>query len=138
MMALFISCNKDDEEVCEEVIENSGIIVESVNISSCAEPFYTGNFVIQSEAELTEALNQTTGCEKPTIDFTQYTLLGRYAFTSGTGSYYRNVDADTANSQYDFTITVENCGTCNCLNQNMNWVLVPKLPDDWTVTFTVK
>jgi len=132
----FYSCNKD-EETCESIIENEGIIVESINFQ-CDEPFYSGNFVVDSNDELDSLMNQNSGCNQPEIDFAKYTLLGRYAHTSGIGSYYRNVVEDTANLRYNYSITVENCGTCDCLSQNMNWVLVPKLPENWSVKFTVK
>lgn len=130
------SCNKNEEE-CNAVIENSGIIISSVDISACNDPFYSGNFVIQSNQELDSVLNLNSGCNIPEIDFSSYTLLGRYAYTNGTGSYYRKVESDTANLRYEYTITVKTCEDCSCLNENMNWVLVPRLPDDWNVTFIV-
>jgi len=131
---LLLSCNKEDEEICESVIENSGIIERSVNFQ-CDSPFYTGNFVINSNDELDSIMNLNSGCNQPEIDFTKYTLLGKYAWTEAKGSYFRSVERDSANLEYDFTITVKTCGDCNCLSQNMNWVLVPKVPEDWTVDF---
>lgn len=136
-IALTFSCSKEEVQ-CSAVIENSGIIVDNVEISSCSTPFYTGNFVIDSSSELDSVLQMNSGCQKPEIDFTQYTLLGRYAYAQCTGSYFREVTKDTTNKRYNFTITVESCGSCNCLSQNMNWVLVPKLPENYTVRFTVK
>lgn len=127
------SCNKGGEE-CVSVIENSGIIESSVSFP-CDTPFYNGNFVIDSEEDLDSVMNLEVVCERPEIDFTQYTMLGKYAWTEEKGSYYRNVEKDTVNLTYDYTITVKTCGECNCLSQNMNWVLVPKLPEGWTVDF---
>jgi len=133
-LALFISsCNKDGE-TCESVIENSGIIESSVNFQ-CDTPFYNGNFVIDSEEDLDSVMNLDNVCTRPEVDFTQYTMLGKYAWTEDKGSYFRNVEMDTVNLTYDYTITVKTCGDCNCLSQNMNWVLVPKLPEGWTVDF---
>lgn len=131
------SCTKD-EEPCEAIIKNSGIIISSVDIHSCEVPFYHGNFVIRTNAEYDELLASNTHCDRPFVDFSSHSLLGRYAYTSSTGSYYRNVVIDSTNMRYDYTITVENCGSCNCLSENMNWVTVPKLPDEWTVQFEVK
>lgn len=136
MVAIVFSCSKE-EEPCEAIIENSGIIHKSVDISSCEEPFYQGNFVINNNVEYDSVLALNNSCDRPFIDFSSYTLLGRYAYTSNTGSYYRKVVADTVNSSYNYTITVTNCGSCNCLSQNMNWVLVPKLPYTWSVKFIV-
>jgi len=134
---LILSCTKD-EEPCEAIIENSGIIVASVNISSCEQPFYQGSFVIRTNAEYDELLSTNNPCDRPFIDFSSLSLLGRYAYTANTGSYFRNVEIDTAHSRYVYTITVENCGSCNCLSENMNWVTVPKLPEEWTVKFVVE
>jgi len=133
---LINSCAKD-EEPCEAIIQNKGIIVSSVDIHSCDEPFYHGDFVIRTNVEYSDLLASNNNCDHPFIDFSSYTLLGRYAFTSNTGSYYRNVEVDSANMQFIYTVTVENCGTCNCLSENMNWVTVPKFPDEWTVKFVV-
>ncbi len=132
----FLSCNKD-EESCESVIENSGIIIESVDFI-CDIPYRDNSFIIDSQNELDSIINLNSGCNQPIIDFAQYTLLGNYAYASCKGSYYREVTADTTNLQYDYTITVKSCGECDLLYENMNWVLVPKLPDDWTVKFTLK
>lgn len=134
LVMVSFSCNKD-EEACEAIIENSGIIVSSVSVNSCDEPFYDQAFLITNDEELDEALASNSNCSKPEIDFSQNELLGMYAFTANTGSYYREVVRDTANSQYIYTVTVTNCGNCNCLSQNMNWVTVPKLPEEWDVKF---
>lgn len=136
LFLLFLSCNKN-EETCESVIENNGIIESSVNFP-CDEPFYIGNFVIDSDEDLDSVMNLDIACTRPDIDFTQYTMLGKYAWTEDKGSYYRNVEIDSTNLEYDFTITVKTCGECNCLSQNMNWVLVPKLPEGWSVEFKLK
>lgn len=134
LVLVSFSCNKD-EEVCEAVIENSGIIVSSIAVNSCDEPFYDKAFHITSNEELDVVLATNNNCLKPEIDFAEYDLLGMYAFTANTGSYYREVVKDTANSQYVYTVTVTNCGNCNCLSQNMNWVTVPKLPEGYDIDF---
>ncbi len=102
---VFYSCNKDEEE-CESVIENSGIIESSVDFQ-CDTPFYDVNFLIDSQSELDSVTNLNTGCNQPEINFSQYTVIGMYAYTEGKGSYYRNVEIDTANLTYDYTITVK-------------------------------
>ncbi len=134
LVILSYSCNKD-EEACEAIIENSGIIEASIAMNSCSEPFYDQAFLITNNEKLDEVLALNNNCSKPEIDFTKYELLGMYAFTANTGSYYREVVRDSANSQYIYTVTVTNCGNCNCLSENMNWVTVPKLPEGWIVDF---
>lgn len=134
LVMVSFSCDKDEED-CEAIIENSGIIVSSVSINSCDEPFYDQAFLITNDADLDLVLATNNNCDKPLIDFSEYDLLGMYAFTANTGSYYREVVEDTVNSQYIYTVTVTNCGNCNCLSQNMNWVTVPKLPEGYEVDF---
>lgn len=134
LVILGFSCNKE-EEPCEAIIENSGIIVSSISVNSCDEPFYDKAFLITNNVELDAVLATNNNCAKPEIDFSEYALLGMYAFTANTGSYYREVVKDTANNQYIYTVKVTNCGNCNCLSENMNWVTVPKLPEEWSVKF---
>jgi hypothetical protein len=132
---VLLGCKKD-EETCESIIENTGIIVESVDFS-CDTPYRNGSFIIDSQNELDSIINLNSGCNQPTIDFSDYTLLGKYAYGSCVTSYYRNVEVDTTNLKYDFSISTESCGDCDCLCENMNWVLVPKLPEGYAVEFTV-
>jgi hypothetical protein len=132
---VLLGCKKD-EETCESIIENTGIIVESVDFS-CDTPYRDGSFIINSQNELDSIIDLNSGCNRPSIDFAQYTVLGRYAYASCVGSYYREVVSDTANQQYNYSISVISCGDCDCLCENMNWVLVPKLPEGYAVEFTV-
>ena len=36
-----------------------------------------------------------------------------------------------------YTVTVHQCGGCEKNNTSWNWVLVPKIPEDYTIEFKV-
>lgn len=61
----------------------------------------------------------------PEIDFTTYTLLGKYTVSDGEVKYYkRKVIKDESNMKYIYTIYMK-CQNNNKAEISMNWVLVP-------------
>lgn len=73
------------------------------------------------------------------IDFTQHTLLGLDASGGGCDiGFERIVNKDDTNKLYKYTVKVTECGGCKQMAKSMNWVLVPKLPQDYKVEFEVK
>ena len=42
-----------------------------------------------------------------------------------------------AEKKYIYKINVISCGTCEKYSETMNWVLIPKIEDDFTVEFVV-
>jgi len=73
------------------------------------------------------------------IDFTIYTVLGKKASGGGCGIIFvRDVSKNDILKKYVYTITVFQCGDCFKSGESMNWVLVPKIPEDYTVEFVVK
>ncbi len=75
----------------------------------------------------------------PEIDFTEYTLLGKY--TSGGGcdvKYERKVYKDEINKRIIYEIDVKYIGLCDMLITSKNWVLIPKMPENYTFEFRVR
>lgn len=72
------------------------------------------------------------------IDFNQYTLLGKHASGGCQVVFERNVTKDDVQKKYFYRIKVHQCGTCKKYMESMNWVLVPRIPDDYTVSFIVE
>ncbi len=115
---------------------------------SCISPYehnVTDEFVIRSQEEyamLTQYLSTAPDCANftlPSIDFSEKTLLGKY--TTGTGCtidferhVYRNDDAKTVT----YVITVIEEGNCEMLGMSMNWITIPKIPQDYKVIFDVE
>jgi len=71
------------------------------------------------------------------IDFSKYTVLGKYADGGCRVVFDRNVTKNIEKKKYTYTITVIECGTCKELELSMNWVLIPKIEDDFSVDFLV-
>ncbi len=74
----------------------------------------------------------------PNIDFDTFSLLGKY--TSGGGcevEYVRKVYNNINDKTIIYEIDVEYIGGCAMLITNRNWVLIPKLSNNYIVEFVV-
>ncbi|MBN2487198.1 MAG: hypothetical protein JXB34_14585 [Bacteroidales bacterium] len=74
----------------------------------------------------------------PEIDFRKYSLIGKYTSGSGcsvTKAY--SLHADTINKTYVYSIHRHYEGTCEMIHSDMNWALVPAIPQDYRVVFIV-
>lgn len=75
----------------------------------------------------------------PDINFDKYTLVGK--FTSGGGcdvEYKRNVFEDVNNKNIIYEIKINYTGLCEMLITSMNWALIPRIPDNYSVEFKVR
>jgi len=72
------------------------------------------------------------------IDFSKYTLLGKYAVGNSWDVFFdRSVTKDVKKQKYIYTIRVISCGEWE-EDANMNWVLIPKIEDNFSVEFVVE
>lgn len=75
----------------------------------------------------------------PAIDFSQFTLLGKYADGGGCSiDFVRKIYRDDTNKEVIYSITVVEEGMCKMMGVSMNWALVPKISPDYTVRFEVQ
>lgn len=75
----------------------------------------------------------------PAIDFSKYSLLSKRTKGGGCSDHYRRrVYNDPSRKVILYEVIVEYVGTCEKLCGNFNWVVVPKIPEDYTVEFVVK
>jgi len=136
LAGIFTGCEKDF--FCGED-KNKGIIIESIGFGCCCmNDFRDSSFIIQSEAQLDSLFEYKTcsDLQKPEIDFSEHTLLGYYVDGGGCDiQFIREVTVDESEQRYIYTVKVKECGWCAKLGYSMNWVLVPKLPENWTVEF---
>jgi hypothetical protein len=138
---LFFGC--DDRYIRCGEDSNRGIIVKDVSFgNSCLSYLVDQYFVIDNQSEL-DSLYLCDGCAEsdpyPSIDFSEYTLLGVYASGGGCDiQFIRRVEERPDAGKYTYTIEVRECGMCDMLRYSMNWVLVPKLPDGWMVEFSIE
>ncbi len=143
MLVLFqMGCKGD----CYDLVDtSSGVIEQDINFGSCFSDVgaLESQYIINDEATYQSLgilpINSPDceGSSLPEIDFNTYTLLGLYADGACDVSFDRIVEKDEAAMKYIYTISVTSCGNCESLRFGMNWVLVPKLPENYTVDFEV-
>ncbi len=106
-------------------------------------------YVINSDEDYQDllAIMDEYGCEwfqgTTEIDFDQYTLLGNWA--SGTGctvDFQKDVQINHDEQKVIYTVTVDDGDSdeiaCDMWSGSQNWILVEKIPDDYTVDFVVE
>jgi hypothetical protein len=102
--------------------------------SSKAGDVGNNQFVILTDSVYQEAFSGATSL--PTIDFSMYSLLGQYGAGACNISFQKDVQANNATQTYHYKLTIYECQTFTkklCISYN--WILVPKLPQGWNVTF---
>jgi len=73
------------------------------------------------------------------VDFSQYSILGKYAAWDGCMAFFdRNVTKDAKKKKYIYTIRTISCGNCMLGGGSSNWVLIPKIEDGFAVEFVVE
>ncbi|MFA7401655.1 MAG: hypothetical protein WCZ21_03885 [Bacteroidales bacterium] len=140
---LFFSCDKTDNCPDSENYTNSGIIIDNASVeNNCVSVKNRGNYIItnQQEYDSIEVVkwNDTCDASLNPINFNAYSLLGMYQRGTCRVNFERNVSTDSINKKYIYSIKVNECGNCKTNYEHMNWVLVPKIPDNWTVEFISK
>ena len=102
-------------------------------------------FIINSEKDYQNLLQYRSPADYcddfqlPSVDFSQFTLLGKYADGSGCAiDFVREIYRDDVNKEIIYSITVVEEGTCKMMGVSMNWALVPKISPDYTVRFEVQ
>jgi hypothetical protein len=80
----------------------------------------------------------TKNCLQPAIDFSTFTLLGYGIDASGCDDpdYLIDLHRDTRLHETSFHVTVIEYGTCELVIYKIIWLLIPKIPDYYKVTFS--
>jgi hypothetical protein len=74
----------------------------------------------------------------PNIDFSKFSLLTKITIGGGcNANYERTITKDTKNKKIIYQITATYNGHCYMQIINRNWVVTPKIPDDYTIVFNV-
>lgn len=109
---------------CYDVINDDGVVIDDQNAF---------------QALLDTTFQSSSLCDTtnhPTIDFSQYTLIGTFRDASGCSQeFIKHLYIDDINKKYIYSVQVEEEGGCLPYVVSMNWILVPKLPNDYTVEF---
>lgn len=132
-------CGKNKK--CNQADTFSGIVLEQLLIagetnSNSTRVGFTSGFLIRNDSVYRTAFYNPSNL--PSIDFAQYDLLGNYGNGYCKISFHKEVTADSAAKNYHYRLFVYHCSTYHQKGcSSYNWVLVPKLPQGWTVTFEV-
>ena len=142
LTGIFWSC----EKLCvlPEQIIGTGEIISNAKVSTNKHlneiPQKEVGKCIQSDSQNIDSLwvSFDGGMYYQTIDFSKYSVLEKEVNTGGCSVVIeRNVSKNIKHKKILYTITVHQCGGCEKLNISWNWVLVPKIPEDYTVEFKV-
>ena len=121
-----------------EIISNAK--VSTVNKHLNEIPQKEAGKCIQSDSQNIDNLRVSFdgGMYYQTIDFSKYSVLEKEVNTAGCSVVFeRYVSKDIKHKKIVYTITVHQCGGCEKNNTSWNWVLVPKIPEDYTIEFKV-
>jgi hypothetical protein len=139
LLVLFYSCSKSPK--CSGNDKNQGIINHSIDIE-CVPVKLQENYTITTDSAYRKIFTDTGAaqnfCNLPAIDFNSYSLLGQPASGQCEIKMIREVSRLDSENRYHYKVIVNSCGLCKKESFSDNWVIVPKLPNGWTVTFEVK
>jgi hypothetical protein len=146
---IFILGSCESEKACIGTDSIDGIIDTTYELGLCFQYMHDTSYVINNVVEFKLLRNKIDslflaserGCDTAELivpDFEKYTLLGIFSQVKGCdANYKRAVVDDNVQHKYIFTVEASSCGNCNYLIPSMNWVLVPKIPENYTVEFKV-
>ena len=131
---LLTNCGKSPD--CWGEDKNSGIIEQSIDIT-CPYINSAERIVITSDSVYRKYFD-TLYCKLPTIDFNASSLLGLTARGGCTMKVKRAVTINAETREFVYKVLAKDCGVCRKSVINYNWVLVPKIPEEWTVKFELE
>jgi len=74
----------------------------------------------------------------PQFDFSKSTLLGQYTPAGGcSADFNKKVLRDDKNKTVNYTVNVNSNGSCLMAISSYNWIMVPSIPNDYTVNFVI-
>ena len=136
VLAFALSCSQSPE--CWGPDRNEGIIVRSLEIG-CFPALAKRHYVITSDSAYRRVFSGSAAeCDLPAIDFSLHTLLGVEASGGCEIKVIREVVRVESERRYRYKVKVRECGICKKLAVARNWVTVPRIQEDWTVSFEIK
>jgi len=92
--------------------------------------------VINSQEEY---FNQIQSSDTPYINFDIHTLIGIYTSSGGCEACFESkFHIKSDQKKYVYEVKKKNKGRCKMLTVSNNWILVDKLPIDYTIEFISK
>jgi hypothetical protein len=139
-MAIVISSCKKKCTIATDNI-NKGWIEEEAIVhpkSSYLTNQMKGNYVVTGSSPLASAfkISFDQGALK-SVNYSSYTILCYPILTSCNAQFEREVVLDPTNKTVVYKITVTECSQCEEERISENYVLVPKFPSNYTVSYDV-
>ena len=147
IFAVFVSGQAFEEPKRFNVIFEDLRPLDSDHSVHCsAEFFFTYGekaIIINTLSEYKDFVNNKANCNSqkpPEIDFTRKVLLGRYVIIAGCNApvFDKEVIQDDEKKEVKYTVTARQKGTCARLWGDMNWIVMPKAPQDYAVIIDVR
>ena len=150
-----VSCNTREvrcDNMPEQIIGSGEIInnaiisdlntipkIDYIITSDSQNIFYAYNPLSESTIAANLTVSFDNGNTYHPIDFSKYTVLGKYSDISACRTVFdRSVTKNTEQQKYIYKIIVIHCGDCEALWSDMNWILIPKIEDGFSVEFVVE
>lgn len=135
LLVFSFACSKSPK--CWGDDKNKGEIIERVKLPGCfvQSTLNDGDFIIRDSSDL--AIFEDCLPEGFEIDFEKYSMLGRQTEFQCNAKFIREVKIDHNTKEYNYSITIKECGVCKSLGVSDNLVLVPTVPLDYSVKFEV-
>ena len=141
IILIFTNCVKGPR--CWGEDKYKGIIVEHIEIDRPIGEF--GHKVIIDDDStykraFSGSIDSTLLYELPYIDFSKYTLLGAWLGTGGSRKpkIICEVTDNSEDKTYTFKANLRQCGWGKKYWQEFVWVIVPKIPKDYSIEFDLK
>ncbi|MBI2547997.1 protease complex subunit PrcB family protein [Candidatus Woesearchaeota archaeon] len=125
-----------DERLKQQGLEK--ISFESVIVGCSPKLPNSAKVVVETQEEYEHLIEEYFDCPEdfPKVDFNGYALLGQYTQGSGcTQEYDNQVYDDQKHNQRMYITSVRESGSCEPWVRKFHLILVPAIPDNYTVTF---
>lgn len=97
-----------------------------------------GNYVINASSPFADDfLVSIDGGEKAPVDFSNYIILCYPIVTHCNAQFVRDVSFNSVTQSVEYSITVTQCSQCEEERMTENFVLVPKFPSNYNVTYDI-
>lgn len=141
-----ISCTNDP--ACKNENNINGDIIAELKLGKCYNLMQKDTIVINDstsfknlesliDADYYQLFKNTCDTLPDSLDFSIYTLIGYYASGFGCNvNFHKDFQMDESAKKCYYTIQIEECGECSTEEFSMNWIIVPKVEDDYEIIYT--
>lgn len=128
------SCNK-----CDPTSMDDGIIIKDVIVRVIGHPPGPSPQLVRQQGTFGLEYEYSTdgGYFYDPVDFSQFSMMCLPVTARCSSGFLRTVTLDSEEKTAEYNIVVSECESCETRNETYNWVLVEKVPDDYTPVFTL-